>query len=145
MSKRMCLSALALSFLVSLAALPAAARSVDGMKTQVPFDFHVGDRLVHAGTYTVKSLTGDELVLRISSGKEAANVMTNAGRDKGHGEGRPRLVFRKYGDQYFLAAIWGSDSNGRTLPASKRERRLRKELQVARGAAAMEIVIIAGH
>jgi hypothetical protein len=147
MRKRMCLGALALSFLVSLAALPAAAKSVDGMRTQVPFDFHVGDRLVRAGTYIVKSLTDDEMVLRISSGKEAANATTNAGRDKGNGEGRPRLVFHKYGDQYFLAAVWGSDSNGRTLLASKRERRLRKELQVARGAAAteMEIVTIAAR
>jgi hypothetical protein len=142
----MYVSALALSFLVSLAALPAVAKSVDGMKAQVPFDFHVGDRLVRAGSYEIKSLTADELVLRISSGKEIATTTTNSSRDKGNGEGRPRLVFHKYGDQYFLTAVWGADSNGRTISESKRERNLRKELRAARGATTeMEIVTVAAR
>ena len=145
MRNRMCVSALALSFLVSLAALPAAAKSVDGMRAQVPFDFHVGDRLVRSGSYTVKSLTDDELVLRISGGGEIVTTTTNSGRDKGNGEGRPRLVFHKYGDQYFLTAVWGGDSNGRTLSESKRERNLRRERRAARGGAdaGMEVVIVA--
>ena len=148
MRKRMCVGALALSFLVSLAAaLPAAAKSVDGMRAQVPFDFHVGDRLVRAGDYTVKSLTADEQTIRLSSGKEIAITATNSGKERGNGEGRARLVFHKYGDQYFLAAVWGADSTGRTLTESKRERNLRKELRVARGGAAaeMEIVTIVTH
>jgi hypothetical protein len=143
MKKHMCIGALALSVLVSLATLPAAAKSVNGMRAQIPFDFHVGDRLVSAGDYTVKALTNDEMVLRISGGREAVNTTTSSGRDKGNGEGRARLVFHKYGDQYFLAAIWGSDSDGRTLTESKRERNLRKELRVARGGMAeAEIVTI---
>ena len=145
MRNRMCVSALALCFLVSLAALPAAAKSVNGMRAQVPFDFHVGDRLVRAGDYTVTSLTADEQVLRISGGrKEVATTTTNYGTERGNGEGRARLVFHKYGDQYFLAAVWGSDSTGRTLSESKRERNLRKELRAARGglAAGMEVVTI---
>ena len=143
MRNRMCVSALALSFLVSLAALPAAAKSVDGMRAQVPFDFHVGERLVRAGDYLVTSMTADEQVLRLRSGKEIATTITNYGRERGNGEGRARLVFHKYGDQYFLNAIWGSDSSGRTLSESKRERNLRKELRVARGGMAeAEIVTI---
>lgn len=143
MRKSMCVGALALSFLVSLAPLPAAAKSVDGMRAQVPFDFHVGERLVGAGAYTVKSLTADEQVLRISGDKGSAATTTNSGTEKGNGEGRARLIFHKYGDQYFLAAVWGADSTGRTLSESKRERNLRKELSAARAATAeMEIVTI---
>jgi hypothetical protein len=139
----MCVGALALSFLVTLAAMPAAAKSVDGMRAQVPFDFHVGDKLVRAGNYTVESMTADEQLIRISSGKEAAATTTNSGRERGNGEGRPRLIFHKYGDQYFLSAVWGADSNGRTLSESKRERNLRKELSAARGGGAeAEIVTI---
>ena len=142
MRKHMCVGALALSILVSLAALPAAAKSVNGMRAQVPFDFHVGDRLVPAGSYTVSSLTGDEMVLRISNRREAVNTTTNAGQDKGKA-GRPRLVFHKYGDQYFLVAVWGADNMGRKLQESKRERRLRKEIQTARGhASEIEVVTI---
>ena len=143
MRNRMCVGALALSFLMTLAALPAAAKSVDGMRAQVPFDFHVGDKLVRAGDYTIRSMTADEQLIRISSGKEAASTTTNSGQERGNGEGRARLVFHKYGDQYFLAAVWGADSTGRTLSESKRERNLRKELVAARGGAAgMEIVTI---
>jgi len=142
MRKRMCVGALAMSLLVSLAALPAVAKSVDGMRAQVPFDFHVGDRLVRAGDYTIKAMTADEQLIRISSGKEVASVTTNSGRERGNGEGRARLVFRKYGDQYFLSAVWGADSTGRTLSETKRERNLRKELRAARGGLAAEAEIV---
>jgi hypothetical protein len=138
----MCVGALALSFLVSLATLPAAAKSVDGMRAQVPFDFHVGERLVGAGAYTVKSLSADELVLRITGDKGSAATTTNSGTKRGNGDGRAQLTFHKYGDQYFLAAVWGSDSTGRTLSESKRERNLRKELSAARGASTAEMEIV---
>lgn len=141
MRKNMCLGALALSFLVSLATLPAAAKSVDNMRAQVPFDFHVGESLVRAGAYTIKSMTADEQVLRINGEKASAATITNSDTEKG--KGRARLIFHKYGDQYFLSAVWGSDSTGRTLSESKRERNLRKELSAARAAAAeVEIVTI---
>jgi hypothetical protein len=138
----MCVGALALSFLMSLATLPAAAKSVNGMRAQIPFDFHVGERLIPAGAYTVKSLTADEQVLRIIGDKGSAATMTNSGTKKGTGKGRARLVFHKYGEQYFLAAVWGADSNGRTLSETKRERNLRKELRAARGGAAAEMEVV---
>ena len=142
MRNRMCVGALALSFLVTLAALPSAAKSVDGIRAQIPFDFHVGDRLVRAGDYTVKSLSDDEQAIRISSGKEGVSTTTNYGTERGNGEGRARLVFHKYGDQYFLSAVWGADSTGRTLSETKRERNLRKELRAARAAGAAEAEIV---
>ena len=142
MRKRICVSLMAVSFLVSMAAAsPAAyAKSVDGMKAQIPFDFYVGDRLIPAGEHSIKSLTEDEAALRIGNGKAVAVVLTNsASRRDG---GRPQLVFHRYGGQYFLNAVWGSGRDGRTLRESKRERRLRRELRVARGAAA-EVEVVA--
>ena len=146
MRKRMCMSALALGILVSLASLPAAAKSVDGMRVQIPFDFHVGERLIGAGNYTVRSMTDDEALLRISGDNGVASTTTNYATERGNGGGRARLVFHKYGDQYYLAAVWGADSTGRALAESKRERNLRKELRAARGgapAAGMEVVAVA--
>ena len=144
MRKRICVSLMTLSFLVSLATVaPAYAGSVDGIKASVPFDFYVGDRLIPAGEHAVRSLSGDEAALRISNGRQGAIVLTNSVRERGNGEGRPRLVFHKYGDQYFLAAVWGADNTGRKLRESKRERSLRKETRTARGSASeMEIVTV---
>jgi len=127
MRKSLCVGALALSFLVSsLAALPAAAKSVDGMRARIPFDFHVGGRLVRAGAYTVKSLTADEQVIRLQSGREVATTTTNSANERGNGEGRARLVFHRYGDQYFLSEVWtGVDQYGLSLPASRAERQIK--------------------
>ena len=143
MKNRICVSLLALSFLVSMAtaAAPASAKSVDGTKAQVPFDFYIGDRLAPAGAYAVRSLNDDESALRISNGRQGASVLTNNASEMG--KPRPRLVFHKYGDQYFLVAVWGADNMGRTLRESKRERNLRKEIETARGhSSEMEIVTI---
>jgi len=144
MRKRICVSLMALSFLVSMATVaPAYTGSVNGMKAQVPFDFYLGERLVTAGEYTVRSLTGDEAALRIGNSRQGASVLTSSARERGNGEGRARLVFHKYGDQYFLAAVWGTDNTGRTLHETKRERQLRKEIATARRhASEMEIVTI---
>ena len=142
MRNRMCVGALALSFLMTLAALPAAAKSVDGMRAQVPFDFHIGDTLVPAGQYTVRALNADESLLRLSDGRHGASINTNTTQGAVNAKGQARLVFRKYGDQYFLAAVWGADSAGRTLAETKRERNLRKELRAARGGAVAEMEIV---
>ena len=143
MRKRICVSLLTLSFLVSAAtAAPAYAKSVDGTKAQVPFDFYVGDREAPAGVYTVQSLTDDEAALRVCNGRQGNTVLTSAASERG--EGRARLVFHKYGDQYFLAAVWGADGMGRRLQETKRERNLRKETTAARdgGGPSFEIVTV---
>src|SRR5215218_6726979 len=146
MRKSICVGLLTLSFLVSPAAgVPASAKSLDGMRALIPFDFSVGDQQIAAGEYTIRSLNDEESVLRIGEGRRGAIVLTNAGRDKGEGKGRARLVFHKYGDQYFLSAVWGADNQGRVLRESKRERSLRKEARSAQAGAAagMEEVVVA--
>jgi hypothetical protein len=145
MRKRICVSLMALSFLVSMAAgAPASAKSVNAMKAQIPFDFHVGNTLIPAGEYTVRALDDNETAIRISDGKHSVAVNTNSAQERG--DKGTRLVFRRYGDQYFLAAVWGGDSTGRALSPSKRERSLRKELMAAqRGMADAETVIVTLH
>ena len=150
MRKHLCESLLALSFLVSMlaAGAPASAQSVKRLKAQVPFDFYVGDSLISAGDCTVTSVTSDGSGLRITSNgsKASAITLTNLANGSPNREAEPRLVFHKYGDQYFLASVWGADQDGRAMIESKRERRLRKEMRVARqAAAAPEIVTIAAR
>jgi hypothetical protein len=147
MRKHVCESLLALSFLVSMlaASAPASAKTIAMLRAQVPFDFYVGDRLIAAGDCAVASITDGGSALRISSsgGKESAISLTDQTSAKANREGNPRLVFHKYGDQYFLAAVWDTGQGGRALHESKRERNLRKEMRVAQQAgAAMEVVTI---
>ena len=52
----------------------------------------------------------------------------------------PKLVFHKYGDQYFLSQIWdGQNDTGIQLAESKRE----KETKMAGLTSASETVIVA--
>src|SRR5438270_10856681 len=137
MRKQLCVGALALSFVVSmLAGATASAKSVDGMRAQIPFDFNVGGAQLPAGEYTLGSLTSDDSTIRISNGRNVASILTISKEGNPNSEPRSRLVFHKYGDQYFLVAVWGVDRTGRALPESKRERRLRKEMVAANNAAA---------
>ena len=144
MRKQVCIGVLAMSFLVSmLAVAPASAKSVGDVRAQIPFDFHVGDSLMPAGNYQISALNDDGSALRIGDGKRGTIALTDSKQAKAGSEARPRLIFHKYGDQYFLVAVWGADQTGRELRESKRERRLRREMRVAQsGGAAMEIVTV---
>lgn len=147
MRKQVSTSLLALGLLVSMlaAAVPASAKSASELRAQVPFDFYVGDRLISAGDCRVTSVNADESGLRIdgNGGRQSAITLTNLKSASANAKANPRLVFHKYGDQYFLAAVWGAEQDGRALPESKRERMLRKERRVAQqSGAGMEIVTI---
>src|SRR5947209_4196000 len=147
MRKHVSTSLLALSLLVSMlaAAAPASAKSGNDLRAQVPFDFYVGDRLISAGDCRVTSVNSDDSGLRIDAngGRQSAVTMTHMASGSVNKKANPRLVFHKYGDQYFLAAVWGAEQDGRELRESKRERNLRKEMRVAQQAGAgVEVVTI---
>ena len=144
MRKQVCIGVLAMSFLVSmLAVAPASAKSINGVRAQIPFDFHVGSSLMPAGDYTINAVTEDDAALRIGNGSRNAIALTSSKEANPGSKSKSRLVFHKYGDQYFLAAVWGAERTGRVLPESKGERSLRREMRVAQsGGAAMEIVTI---
>jgi hypothetical protein len=63
---------------------------------------------------------------------------------------KTKLVFHKYGDQYFLSQIWSVGSNtGREVAETQREHKVRRELaknakknKVAPGASKAETVVL---
>jgi hypothetical protein len=147
MLKRACISVAVLSFLVVLGLPIAQARTNQLMSVHAPFEFVLQDRVLAAGDYTVQQLTDSSVALRISSAdnNESAGVLTNnaeAGRQESDA---PRLVFRRYGDQYFLAAIWLNAESGRALIKSHRERSLQKELAASGHAREPEVITIAAE
>src|ERR1051325_4277153 len=146
MRKSACVSLLALTLLVAgLAVAPASAKSGITLRAQVPFDYHVGNQKIQAGDCTVTAETDDGATLRISSKNgDGATVLTNAKQAKMNSESSPRLVFHKYGDQYFLAAVWGTEEIGRALPESSSERSAGGVGEVA-GKARMEVIEVAAR
>lgn len=109
--------ALAVSF-------PAAFGQAGELVTaDVPFAFQVNNNAFPAGKYRVTSGSGQAaLLVQSIDFKQAVFSFSNAVQGTKTWEA-PRLVFRRYGDRYFLSQVWlpGSD-RGRELPIRASER-----------------------
>ena len=89
-------------------AVPVMAQSGGVMlRGEVPFDFVSANRSIPAGQYSIEI---GQLQVRIkgANGNPVQVVLSNPRHQDGNG-GKPRLVFHKYGDTYFLHQIWTAD------------------------------------
>jgi hypothetical protein len=98
------------------------AQGPNSLVANVPFGFHVGNSMLPSGEYTVDTNVAPGLVrLRSADSKSAVmifanNVQTNTAPSKG------KLIFNKYGDEYFLSQIWKAGiETGCQLRKTKRE------------------------
>ena len=97
---------------------------------KVPFDFSVGDKKFPAGVYSVTRVNPEKIMLRLSSedGREAIHIITNPVQTK-ESPKTGKLIFRRYGETYFLSQIWESDEiQGRQLAKSRTERSVERDL-----------------
>ncbi|MCI0663075.1 MAG: hypothetical protein L0220_18575 [Acidobacteria bacterium] len=121
-----------LTIIVSLSIVGIAG--LDGrVKADIPFDFTVGGKEFKAGKYSVGRLrlssSNGTLIIRSADNNQAANFNTNNVTDKS--SSGARLVFRRYGNQYFLAQIFDGLSNqGAELSKSKGEREAAKKRDI---------------
>ena len=128
--------------LLLLAILTAgAAYAQSRITASIPFDFMVVNTPLLAGDYFAELRSPTHLTLtgRFLWGTENAIAQT-VGTGGGPGQYvEPKLVFRRYGEKYFLARVWmgGGTSVGREIPRSKTER------QIARNGAEPEWIYIA--
>jgi hypothetical protein len=100
----------------------ASAKAEQAVAAQIPFPFHVGDSALPAGSYIVD--TGPAAgVLRVRSDDGKSTVMILATRRQSATiPEQSKLVFHKYGDDYFLSQVWtGGSNSGRELRESRRE------------------------
>ena len=111
------------------------------VRADIPFAFTVANELLPAGSYTAERhwtlpaallLASENLGTRVNAltiGVDFNPVKTV----------NPTLVFRRYGQQYFLAKVWMGmgDSVGREIPKSAKER------QVAKNSSGPELIYVA--
>jgi hypothetical protein len=110
------------------------------VRVNVPFDFTVGKQLLPAGTYTIKAESSGLIAIR-NHDKPLA-VLTIADQDGARSPKGGKVMFHKYGDQYFLSEIlcdW-ADMDVRVRP-SKVEKRV--QLQQAMIHPSSEVFIAA--
>ncbi len=130
--KKQALTVLSMASLFVLLAVGSAYADPDSAKIRadIPFDFTVANKTHPAGTYAVE-YTNPQGVFLIHIGEDETRrivLWSNTVPAKSTQDNSPKLVFNRYGDQYFLTQVWaGGDIDGRELPKLQRQRELAKE------------------
>jgi hypothetical protein len=108
-----------LAVVIAFTAVSAQAQGLANKQTfVVPFSFNVGRTVLPAGEYT---FTAETLALRIQSKDGRSNTVTLPQRTLGatQSESEIKLIFKRYGDTYYLAQVWLPGGVGREM---KRQR-----------------------
>ena len=133
-----------LSLAMSLALLmsTAAQAQTTHLKITVPFGFTAGNVQLPAGEYEVKAVGpwgGPALsVHNVNSNAGTLVVSTSCSSQKPAADAK--LVFHRYGQQYFLAEVWNRNSTvGSQIKISSRR------TELARNQSKDEVVLIASE
>jgi hypothetical protein len=123
-----------MSLFIALAITSVQAETQGKLEVNIPFEFNVGSKTLPAGEYSVKRLTQNSMVVISADGTRSVIAQTLGSGQQGANEkrGAERLVFRQYGNQYFLAQVWmARDGDGRALSKSDAERKAASTLKLA--------------
>ena len=97
----------------------------DAQTANVPFEFHVGDRVMPAGNYTISQLNPQTLLIREDGKKVQQQVALTFQTDRSGIDNSAKLVFHKVGEQYFLVQVWGANTQvGHEITASSGPERM---------------------
>ena len=121
---------LGLFFILAMVTVQAQTKKGE---VNIPFDFYAGTAKLKAGTYQLKRMSDTAIAIRSSDGKTTALVnapLTIGARDFKSGR---RLVFNRYGDQFFVSQIWLDVESGRQVIPTKEEIRVAKDERLANG------------
>jgi hypothetical protein len=110
---------------LSVALLAAASMYAQGsqnLTVQIPFGFHVGNSMLPSGEYIVSTDVAPGVVrVRSADAKSSVMILSIAAQTSAT-PSTGKLVFNKYGDEYFLSQIWKAGNNtGNELRKSRRE------------------------
>ena len=115
-----------LGFLCVLTAAPAYSQARQ-LKANIPFSFIADGKTLPAGSYRIDRMRKDPgvLVLQEQNSLDTAVVFTMPVESSVMQE-QSKLVFHRYGEEYFLAQIlYAGRSLGRELSESRVERTIR--------------------
>ena len=102
-----------------------AQRSDLDLRFHAPFPFNVGNNTFAAGDYLVTRLGHLKLIFSNRENHTAASVSVLPASSHKYGNGDARVVFHRYGSQYFLAIVSeGSLDSTFSVYTSKEEMQL---------------------
>jgi hypothetical protein len=118
-----------IALIILVGALTAGAQaqtsSAQRVVANIPFAFNVGQTRLPAGKYTITVMnpSSDRKILQIRNAKVRASAMILTISIFGNATDHAKLVFHRYGDQYFFAQEqMAGDSTSLAAIKSKAER-----------------------
>jgi len=145
MKKQMITIMVAAVFFATLSIASVRAQDAGTVSVHIPFEFAAANRTLPAGDYYVRRyIQGAQVDMEITSKDKSQRLQLTIRPVRGTDiQEQSKLVFNRYGDQYFLSQLWiAGRSNGEELTKASRERLLRSEM--ASRAIKRESVAIAG-
>ena len=128
--------------LFALAVVTAQAQTPTKVLVTVPFDFSAGKAELRAGKYSIKQFNRGALSIKSADGTKTALINAPLTLGAQAAKGGERLVFNRYGNDYFLSQVWLSVDTGRQVYPSAREKRVAREFELAHNNAKPERVEI---
>ena len=101
------------------------------LMANIPFQFHVGNKTLPAGEYTVVQVNpaSDRAILQLRRKDGRAGAMVQTTSVIGKTQESAKLVFRRYENQYFFAQAWvDGDNTGFETHKSRAERAAEREI-----------------
>jgi hypothetical protein len=145
MKKHVLWLTLILIAVVSSAAVSTKAQTNYGVRANVPFDFTVGNKTLPAGKIVARggslSHPGPLSISNVDKGGHEFRVARQLPSDGPSDQAK--LVFRKYGTQYFLAEVWIRGNSGWELAKSKSEKAIEREMRLARNSKPELVTVLA--
>jgi hypothetical protein len=124
-----------LGIMVAFTSASAYAQSGKSLTITIAFDFSVRGKTLPAGQYQIARSTQSSpegLMLR-GAFKEPSVFILGRVVQGNEIQRHSKLVFRRYGNEYFLSEVWISGaSTGCELPRSRRERQVAQAIEKGR-------------
>lgn len=131
--KRQILLLMAIAAFATTLTTNAFGQTGKTLRTNVKFDFQIGDRVYPAGVYRIEVISGQSNnLLLIRNDSDATKPQIILANHSNASKGRaPKLVFLKDGELYFLTQIFlDSGEWGYSITPSRRQRESEKNLAV---------------
>ena len=123
---------------------PVSAQFDTPLKAKIPFSFTICRETLPAGTYTIKHPTtsGQTLLIQNVENQKLVDVACVNDIHASKALSEAKLIFNRYGDQYFLAeAWWSGTTSGHGLVKSEKEQLLIKEAGADKSKKPEQIII----
>jgi hypothetical protein len=125
--------------LILMSATESNARVGITMRIKIPFDYTIGNKILPAGKYEVGKLSDGLFRIGSEDGKHAILTQSMCSVES-RGNSLVKMVFHRYGDEYFLSQIFLGSTTGAQLHKSKAERKAEKNMRLAKNDAKPEVV-----